>query len=271
MKTRKTLFSHHGIIEDGAFVAIVLLVCHMIAVCQCQRPFTNGSQIQTLQQLQQLQQQQNGAVKQQPDSYLYDNDVVRLFDPNLMTTTNGDGSVGGATSGSASGTGETSGSPPKAHHSGKSLGKPLFGGNRGKASDGQGSAGSDAFTKFDINYPAVPLPQSGASGGNNDTQRDTFRELRKNLKEQRKQWDRQGDDPEQVQDHLKMVKERLLKSDVSKSPFSILYFLLSFEADPVAKLINRFCNQFISVYHYWNIVFKVQHVSVAADLFFSID
>lgn len=234
MKTRKTLISHHGIIEDGAFVAILLLVCHMIAVCQCQRPFTNGSQSQTLHQ-----QQQNADVKHQTDVYLYDNDVVRIFDPNLMTTTNGDGSGGSATSGSSgSGTGETSRSPQRTHNTGKLLGKSVVGGDRSKFSDGRGLFG------FGINYAAVPPSQSGAGGGYNDTQqRDTFRELRKNLKDPRRQWDRQGDDPEQERNHMDVLKKRI--STVSKNPFYLRPLYIRF----YVIFCSRFSSQIQTGFH----------------------
>lgn len=219
MKTRKTLISHHGIIEDGVFVAILLFLCHMIVVCQCQRPFTNGS-------LSQTQQQQNAAIKQQTDVYLYDNDVVRLFDANVMTATNGNGSGSGAGSESSGAVSEngtinarTKGGDGIDHRN-----------THGSTGGNNINAGNGVYSGFDINYPAVPQSQNGASGTAssatvfqpNRDRKHTFQDLRKNLKEQRKQWDRQGDDPEQTNQNLmKIIKSKIMKSDVSKTLFSL--------------------------------------------------
>lgn len=79
------------------------------------------------------------------------------------------------------------------------------------SNNGQGLPGQNQ-TVYDFNY----LAQVTQSGSQPHDRKHTFQDLRKNLKEQRKQWDRQGDDPEQNNQNLmKIIKSKILKSDVS--------------------------------------------------------
>lgn len=170
MKTRILPLGCHGLVA-GALVVIVL--SHLVAFGQCQRPFTNTSL------------QQNAIIKHQATSYS-DQDDIRS------------------------------------------------GANYMRVDYREGDA-----TEFDGRYPLSSQSEPlSANETNRDRKPGTFQELRKNLKEQRQQWDRQHDDPGESnpnpnpipipnpnQNLMKIIKSRIMKSDVSS--FLFHFILLS--------------------------------------------
>lgn len=226
MRTRQPLFGHHRIVDGVLFICIIVL-SHLAINCQCQRPFTNISQSSS-----------GATVSKQQQQILYDSNVARSA---------GGGGTGRSGSGGASGrnrgrTGIDAGvsiagqmSPPPQPGFGQT--SIDYGGdgegsdrNRGHFDIDEGSAdgspiqlgrnpanagyGQNSPT-FDIKYRAQSSavdPQQPLQP--NRDRKHTFLELRKNLNEHRKQWDRQGDDPEQ-NNYVKLIKSKINKSDVS--------------------------------------------------------
>lgn len=240
MKTRKSFLGRHGII-DGVFVVIVL--CHLMVVSQCQRPISNVTQ----------QQLELNADVNQFASYSYDNNV-HSDHHNIMGLSGGgddvgsdDDGTGGTADGNDNGVIDDIGNyGTGGYDAGGRVTTTNIGGRR-KHHPGLGVGhGTNPKPQFDINYSLLQTQNAQQLPSPHRERKLTFQDLRKNLKEQRKQWDRQGDEPEPAanQNLMKILKSKILKSDVSKRCSFLLLLALSIRWGRLSLWCHWYVNEY---------------------------
>lgn len=232
MRTRKSLCSSHRRLADGVLIVCVIVLGHLVNNCQCQRPITNMSVSQPM---------EIGAATQQiRQEYLLDNNVLRSGGGSGNGRNNGGNGWNRGRLAAATDTLATP-VPPSLSGYGQNV-DYVEGWDSGDGRDPRdrvdesGSvdglpphAGRDYSHNppiFDINYAAQSVNQQQQQP--NRDRKHTFQDLRKNLKDQRKQWDRQGDEPEQNNQNLvKIIRTKIMKSDVSINKQNIFLSCLS--------------------------------------------